>query len=177
MKIRMRKPEYFCSSAALKFSPTKSRSAIILQQALKLPNLFAVVSDPRNPKVIVQTDLPQPYMRSNSLEMTGDILAVAAIVSTLLLGDYYVHGQEDVGSGVDGEGGADGVEGYVPEDAFHVLEAIDGDTCPANLALGAGVVRIEANLGRQVEGHAEARLTVLDEELVALVGILCGGKA
>src|SRR5246500_958400 len=35
------------------------------------------VSDPRNPKVIVQTALPQPHMRSNSLEMTGDILAVA----------------------------------------------------------------------------------------------------
>src|SRR6266852_7073942 len=35
------------------------------------------VSDPRNPKVIVQTVLPQAHMRSNSLEMTGDILAVA----------------------------------------------------------------------------------------------------
>ena len=35
------------------------------------------VSDPRNPKVIVQTDLPKPYMRSNSLELSGDIMAVA----------------------------------------------------------------------------------------------------
>ena len=35
------------------------------------------VSDPRNPKVVVQTDLPQAHMRSNSLEMSGDILAVA----------------------------------------------------------------------------------------------------
>ena len=35
------------------------------------------VSDPRNPKVVVQTDLPQAYMRSNSLEVTGDIMAVA----------------------------------------------------------------------------------------------------
>jgi hypothetical protein len=41
-------------------------------------NFTAVdVSDPRNPKVVVQTDLPQPYMRSNSLELTGDIMAVA----------------------------------------------------------------------------------------------------
>ncbi len=41
-------------------------------------NFTAVdVSDPRNPKVVVQTDLPQSYMRSNSLELTGDILAVA----------------------------------------------------------------------------------------------------
>src|SRR6186713_538603 len=36
------------------------------------------VSDPRNPKVVVQTDLPQPYMRSNSLECSANnIMAVA----------------------------------------------------------------------------------------------------
>ncbi len=35
------------------------------------------VSDPRNPKVICQTELPHSNMRSNSLEVTGDILAVA----------------------------------------------------------------------------------------------------
>ena len=41
-------------------------------------NFTAVdVSDPRQPKVVVQTDLPKPYMRSNSLELSGDIMAVA----------------------------------------------------------------------------------------------------
>jgi hypothetical protein len=35
------------------------------------------VFDPRNPKMVVQTELPQSYMRSNSLEMSGNILAVA----------------------------------------------------------------------------------------------------
>src|SRR5215813_10795271 len=41
-------------------------------------NFTAVdVSDPRKPKVVVQTDLPQAYMRSNSLELSGDIMAVA----------------------------------------------------------------------------------------------------
>ncbi len=35
------------------------------------------VSDPRNPKVIIQTDLPHKRMRSNSLEVVGDIMAVA----------------------------------------------------------------------------------------------------
>src|SRR5437763_16799447 len=35
------------------------------------------VSDPRKPKVVCQTDLPKPYMRSNSLEISGDIMAVA----------------------------------------------------------------------------------------------------
>jgi len=41
-------------------------------------NFTAVdVSDPRAPKVVCQTELPQPYMRSNSLELTGDVMAVA----------------------------------------------------------------------------------------------------
>src|SRR6266700_6677308 len=41
-------------------------------------NFTAVdVSDPRQPKVVVQTDLPQSFMRSNSLELSGDIMAVA----------------------------------------------------------------------------------------------------
>src|SRR5207248_9216511 len=41
-------------------------------------NFTAVdVSDPRQPKVVVQTDLPKPYMRSNSLELSGNIMAVA----------------------------------------------------------------------------------------------------
>src|ERR1700726_2842540 len=35
------------------------------------------VSDPRNPKLVTQTDLPQSFMRSNSLEVVGDIMAVA----------------------------------------------------------------------------------------------------
>ncbi len=35
------------------------------------------VTDPRKPKIVVQTELPQSFMRSNSLEITGDIMAVA----------------------------------------------------------------------------------------------------
>lgn len=35
------------------------------------------VTDPKNPKLVVQTELPQPYMRSNSLEICGDVMAVA----------------------------------------------------------------------------------------------------
>src|ERR1700730_10533343 len=41
-------------------------------------NFTAVdVSDPRAPNVVVQTDLPQSFMRSNSLEVVGNIMAVA----------------------------------------------------------------------------------------------------
>src|SRR5579871_2408359 len=35
------------------------------------------VTDPRRPKTVVQTDLPHARMRSNSLDVAGDIMAVA----------------------------------------------------------------------------------------------------
>jgi hypothetical protein len=35
------------------------------------------VTDPKKPKVVVQTDLPHQRVRSNSLELCGDIMAVA----------------------------------------------------------------------------------------------------
>ena len=40
------------------------------------------VTDPRKPRVIVQTELPHQKMRSNSLEASGDVMAVAYQVST-----------------------------------------------------------------------------------------------
>ncbi|MES2564183.1 MAG: hypothetical protein V4637_15850 [Pseudomonadota bacterium] len=41
-------------------------------------NFTAVdVTDVRNPKVVVQTDLPHPRVRSNSLDVVGNIMAVA----------------------------------------------------------------------------------------------------
>jgi len=39
------------------------------------------VTEPRKPRVIVQTDLPHAKMRSNSLEASGDVMAVAYQVS------------------------------------------------------------------------------------------------
>src|SRR6266852_9475700 len=35
------------------------------------------VSDPRKPKLVVQTNLPESFVRSNSLELSGDVMAVA----------------------------------------------------------------------------------------------------
>src|SRR5512132_2404117 len=47
-------------------------------------NFTAVdVTDPRAPKVVNQTDLPHAQMRSNSLEVSGDLMAVAYQVTQL----------------------------------------------------------------------------------------------
>src|SRR5438034_4743483 len=41
-------------------------------------NFTAVdVTDPKNPRVVVQTELPHAKVRSNSLDVVGDIMAVA----------------------------------------------------------------------------------------------------
>lgn len=41
-------------------------------------NFTAVdVTDPRNPKMVIQTDLPHGRVRSNSLDVVGDVMAVA----------------------------------------------------------------------------------------------------
>jgi hypothetical protein len=41
------------------------------------------VTDPKNPKLIVQTDLPHMQLRSNSLDVWGDLLAVAYQTQTV----------------------------------------------------------------------------------------------
>ncbi len=41
------------------------------------------VTDPKNPRMIVQTDLPHMQLRSNSLDVYGDILAVAYQTQTV----------------------------------------------------------------------------------------------
>src|SRR5579864_9268434 len=46
-------------------------------------NFTAVdVSDPRHPRMILQTDLPHRQVRSNSLEICGDVMAVAYQTAT-----------------------------------------------------------------------------------------------
>jgi hypothetical protein len=58
------------------------RSVLWLAHEIAPKNFTAVdVSDQRAPKVIVQTDLPHAQMRSNSLEVAGDVMAVAYQVS------------------------------------------------------------------------------------------------
>src|ERR1700745_3580928 len=47
-------------------------------------NFTAVdVTDPRAPRVVVQTELPHAKVRSNSLDIVGDVMAVAYQVKNL----------------------------------------------------------------------------------------------
>jgi hypothetical protein len=63
----------------MSISLTKDGRRIIWLAHESAPKNFTGVdvTDPRKPQVVVQTDLPEAYMRSNSLEVSGDIMAVA----------------------------------------------------------------------------------------------------
>src|SRR5207245_3970302 len=60
------------------------------------------------------------------------------------------------------------------EEELHVGERVDRDAGPSHLADGARVVRVIAELRRQVEGDAQAGLTALEQIAEALVRLLGG---
>jgi hypothetical protein len=64
---------------------TKSGRRIMWLAHESAPKNFSGVdvTDPKNPKLIVQTDLPHMQLRSNSLDVWGDILAVAYQTQTV----------------------------------------------------------------------------------------------
>ena len=98
-------------------------------------------------------------------------------VGAALLGHDLVEQEQERGGGVDRHrGGDDGLVDAVHQ-AAHVVERRDGDTGAPDLAEGAGIVRIEAELGGQVEGDAEAGLAAGEQQTVALVALLGGGHA
>ena len=74
----------------------------------------------------------------------------------LLLGHGDVHGEQDRGGAVDRERRRHLAERYAVEDRLHVGERVDRDADPPDLLLDVGVVRVVADLRRQVERHREA---------------------
>ena len=63
------------------------------------------------------------------------------------------------------------------EQLAHVVERVDGDAEPADLAERARVVAVEAHQRRQVERGAQAGLALVEQELEALVGLPGGAEA
>jgi hypothetical protein len=61
--------------------------------------------------------------------------------------------------------------GMPVERCAHVLDRVDRDARSPNLAETAWVIRIESQLGRQVERHRQAGRAVVEEIAVALVGL------
>ena len=92
----------------------------------------------------------------------------------LPLADGHVERQQDDGGGVDGHRRRHAVERDAVEQRRHVVDRVDGDADATDLARGQRVVRVVADLGRQVEGDAEAAHALGQQVAVALVGFRRG---
>ncbi len=88
----------------------------------------------------------------------------------LLLGGDDVERQQPGGGGVDRHRGVHLIERDPLHQRPHVAEVGDRDADLADLAAGELVVGVIAGLGRQVEGHRQAGLALLQVAAVELVG-------
>ena len=93
-------------------------------------------------------------------------------VGALLLRHRHIKSEKDRGRGVDRHRGGYLLQGYLLEQELHIGQRGDGDAHLAHLRQRHRVVRVVADLRRQVEGDGEAGLAVLQQVAVALVGLL-----
>ncbi len=95
----------------------------------------------------------------------------------LLLRDELVEQEEERRGRVDRHRGRDLAERDRVEEDAHVLERVDRDARAADLAERVRIVRVVAELGRQVEGDREPRLAPLEQVAEAPVRLLGGREA
>jgi hypothetical protein len=93
--------------------------------------------------------------------------------NALLLADELVEQQENRSRSVDGHRRGHLVQRNLVEHAAHVLDGVDGHAGAADLAQAEGVVRVPAQLRRQVERHRQTGGAVLEQIAEALVGLGC----
>ena len=126
-------------------------------------------------------DEPHARLRRVDEVPAGDVLLEDVVlrgaaellrIDALLLADELVEQQQHARGRVDGHAGADLVERDAVERGPHVVERVDRDPGAPDLAEAARVVGVEAELGGEVEGHAQAGAAVLDQVAVALVRLL-----
>ena len=92
------------------------------------------------------------------------------------LGGCLKHGEHHACHRVDGEADTNPVEGNAFEGHLEVAQGIDSHAHSSDFTLCKGIIRIQAHLGGEIEGHIEACLAVGDHELKAFVRLLRGSK-
>ena len=91
--------------------------------------------------------------------------------------DRDVQRQQDDRRGVDGHRRRDAIERDAVEQGRHVLDRVDRHADPADLAGGQRVVRVVADLRRQVEGDAQARDALREQVAVSPVRLGGGSRS
>ena len=122
---------------------------------------------PRREDVVAARDVLLEHV---VLDRAAELLAGNA----LPLGDELVEEQQERRRSVDRHRGRHLGERDPLEEHLHVGDRVDRDTRPADLALGERVVRVVAELRRQVERDREARLPALEQVVEAGVRLLRG---
>ena len=95
---------------------------------------------------------------------------------TLLFRDELVQQEQQRSRCVDRHRRRDLAERDPVEEQLHVGDRVDRDTGPADLADGARIVRVVAELRRQVERDRQAGLSSFEQIAEALVRLFCGGE-
>ncbi len=106
-----------------------------------------------------------------------DRAAQFARVDALLLGRRDVEAIQDDRGPVDRHGRRDLIERDPVEERLHVGETRDRHAALAYLAFGARMVGVVSHQRREIERDREARLPVLEEELVACVRVAGAAEA
>ncbi len=95
----------------------------------------------------------------------------------LLFPDRHIHTQQNCGGGIDRHRRGDLVQGDAVQEAFHILQRIDDDSHLAHLSMGFGRIRVVPDLGREVEGNAQAGLALLQKIAKSAIGLLRRSEA
>ena len=93
-------------------------------------------------------------------------------VCPLLLRHDQVHRPQNRCRRIDGHRDCGLFQVNPAEENFHVFQRIDGHAALANLAFARGVVGVVAHQRGQIEGDGESTAAMLEQILVALVGLL-----
>src|SRR5665809_107684 len=125
------------------------------------------------PEPQVRLGWEEPFLLSDVFLEDVGLAGAAELVDggTLLLGGRKIHGEEHGGRARDRHRGRDSLEVDLVEQDLHVGQAVHGHAATADLALRVWLVGIAAHQRGHIEGDAQARLALLDQELVALVGV------
>src|SRR5207247_5134379 len=105
-----------------------------------------------------------------------DGAAQLVALDALPLGDELVQQEEQRGRRVDRHRRRDLAERDPVEEQLQVGDRVDRDTGPPHFAYGARVVRVVAELRREVERHREPGLAALEQVAEAYVRLLGRGE-
>ena len=113
------------------------------------------------------------FLQDVILDGAGDFFPVSA----LLFGDHQIHRPQHRGGRVDGHGNRGLLQVDGGEEDFHVLEGVDSYAALADLAFAGWMIGVVPHERGEIEGDRETASAMLEQILVALVGLFRRSEA